>query len=129
MPQSSPAFRRLFTRPDEPGTRDHRQVYQVIQIHPAAPAKPESGAPCNGCGICCASEPCPVGALLSRRRSGACVALSWSPTDSIYRCGLVDDAAALLPAAWRGAAPLVARLAKRFIAAGVGCDCSLEVAG
>lgn len=23
-----------------------------------APEKPEEGAPCNGCGFCCAAEPC-----------------------------------------------------------------------
>jgi hypothetical protein len=26
-----------------------------------APAKPEEFAPCNGCGVCCASEVCKVG--------------------------------------------------------------------
>ena len=45
---------------------------QVIRLHPAAPAKPPETAPCNGCGVCCAAEPCPIGVLVSGRRTGAC---------------------------------------------------------
>jgi len=41
-------------------------VREVILIHPEAPAKPPLGAPCNGCGVCCLAEPCPVGVLVSR---------------------------------------------------------------
>ena len=64
----------------------------VIHIHPLAPAKPAFGAACNGCGVCCLSQPCPVGMLVSRRRSGACDALRWDESATIYRCGLIDPA-------------------------------------
>ena len=37
----------------------------LIRIHADAPAKPPVGAPCNGCGVCCLLEPCPLGVLLS----------------------------------------------------------------
>lgn len=104
-------------------------MYQVIHLHPAAPSKPAPGKPCNGCGVCCAAQPCPIGALVSRRRNGACSALAWSQEQAIYRCGLVDEPAAHLPSGLRAAAPLVARIAKRFIAAGIGCDCTLRVTG
>jgi hypothetical protein len=100
---------------------------RVIAIHPAAPPKPHWGVPCNGCGVCCLSEPCPVGMLLSRRRHGACVALVWSEPAACYRCGLLVAPAEQLPALLRPAAPLLQKMARRFIAAGIGCDCDIEL--
>jgi hypothetical protein len=90
----------------------------VIHLHVQAPAKPPAGQPCNGCGACCATEPCPLGAVMSRRRSGACVALEWSETDARYQCGLMRKAAAT------GRPAL--RLVARWIAAGKGCDAELQ---
>jgi hypothetical protein len=98
----------------------------VIHLHPPAPAKPVLGAPCNGCGVCCAFEPCPLGAIVSRSRSGACRALRWDGEHSRYRCGLAAAPLDALPALPRWLAPAVARLARRWISAGSGCDCSLE---
>ena len=43
----------------------------VVWLHAEAPPKPAEGAPCNGCGLCCLAEPCPLGVLVSRRRTGA----------------------------------------------------------
>ena len=60
---------------------------QVIHIHVQAPAKPAEGAPCNGCGVCCLTQPCPLGILLSGTRTGACAALRWREVDSRYICG------------------------------------------
>lgn len=109
----------------------------VIHVQPLAPAKPPLGAPCNGCGVCCLSGPCPLGMLLSRRRSGACQALRWDAAARQYRCGALTDTVAVLqmalprglravarPGAW-----LLSRLAGRWIAAGRGCDSSLLVQG
>lgn len=95
---------------------------RVIHIQPEAPPKPGLGAPCNGCGVCCLAEPCPLGVLLSRRRRGACVALTWDGAQSRYQCGALLRAQAR-PAwlAW----PAVALL-KRWIAAGAGCDAEWE---
>jgi hypothetical protein len=101
---------------------------QVIHIHAQAPAKPAEGDACNGCGVCCSSAPCPMGALLSRRLSGVCVALRWHDDALRYRCAMVDEPASVLNALPAWLAPLAARLALRWIAAGVGCDCSLEAA-
>jgi MinD superfamily P-loop ATPase len=86
---------------------------RVIRIA-AAPAKPASGSACNGCGVCCLAEPCPVGIVVSRRRTGACRALRWD--GARYRCGVLSAAAG-----WR------ASLLARWIAAGRGCDSSAEV--
>lgn len=109
---------------------------QIIHIQPDAPRKPAPGQPCNGCGVCCLVEPCPLGQLLSRRRRGACAALRWDATTSLYRCGALLAPDAVLRAAipvWLGRwmhpclLPLLRRQAARWIAAGQGCDCSLEV--
>jgi hypothetical protein len=100
---------------------------QVIRLHPAAPAKPAEAAPCNGCGVCCAAEPCPIGVLVSGRRTGACVALQWNPGAGLYRCGMVDAPRTVLPRLPRALAPLVSRLARRWISAASGCDSNLVV--
>jgi len=96
---------------------------RVILLRPEAPAKPAPGQPCNGCGVCCAAEPCPVGQWLSRRRHGACRALAWHDGDARYRCGLLAEPARWLP--WLPQA-LTRRLARRWIAAGDGCDSDYE---
>lgn len=98
---------------------------RVILLHALAPAKPATGEPCNGCGWCCAAEPCPLGALLSRRRRGACVALLWSHEERRYRCGAVSDPKQFvrwLPAAW------LRRAALRWISAAKGCDADITAA-
>jgi hypothetical protein len=96
----------------------------VIHLHRAAPAKPREGEVCNGCGVCCASEPCPAGVLVSRRRLGRCAALTWNEAGGLYRCGLIEQPRQHLPRGLRWAAPLLARWARRAISAGAGCDCS-----
>lgn len=109
---------------------------KIIHVQPLAPAKPPTRAPCNGCGVCCLAEPCPLGIVLSGRRSGPCDALRWQARDARYRCGAVGQPVevvrAALPVALRVLAPwlgwLLGQLAARWIAAGQGCDSTLEVA-
>lgn len=102
----------------------------IVWLHAQAPAKPPPGAPCNGCGVCCAWQPCPVGVVLSRRRRGACVALRWEEPPGRYRCGVLADAArprtgTTLPArAWQW---LARACIARWIGAGTGCDCDAQV--
>jgi hypothetical protein len=101
-------------------------AHRVILLHQAAPPKPPAGQACNGCGVCCAAAPCPLGILISRRRRGRCAALSWDDGDGRYRCGVVGEPQRWLPwlpRAW------ARRLALRWIAAQQGCDSDLEVAG
>ena len=110
---------------------------RIIHIQPEAPRKPSMGQPCNGCGVCCLYEPCPLGCLLSRRRRGPCLAVRWDDARTRYVCGALNEPeevlAAALPAALARLAPGLARLFSRFaarwIAAGQGCDCELEVDG
>lgn len=113
--------------PARPDALPTGPAHRVIAIHPDAPPKPAWGQPCNGCGVCCLQEPCPVGVLLSRRRDGACDALRWSEAESRYRCGLLSQPADVLPRPLRPWALPIARAAHRWIAAGIGCDCDTEV--
>lgn len=102
----------------------------VIWIHPEAPTKPALGEPCNGCGVCCLAEPCPLGMLVSLKRRGACRALQWSEDDHQYRCGMLAHPTryvglrTLRPDGWLNR--LIRRYARRMIAAGIGCDADIE---
>lgn len=77
-----------------------------------------------------------MGVVLSRQRRGACRALHWQEASHQYRCGAIVTPQETLehslprPLGWlaRPTAPLLHRLALRWIAAGVGCDSSLEPA-
>lgn len=99
----------------------------VVWVHPQAPAKPAEGAPCNGCGVCCLWAPCPLGMVVSRRRTGPCVALRWSDSHQRYQCAMVADPDSVT--GWRNPWVLgvLASLARRWIAAGTGCDAHLQV--
>ena len=91
--------------------------------------KPPPGEACNGCGVCCLAEPCPVGVVISGRLTGPCRALRWDAMLQLYRCGVLGAAAGATHArrsAWLARAR--ATIVGRWIAAGEGCDCSLEVA-
>jgi hypothetical protein len=111
------------------------RAYKTITIEPSAPTKPPLGAPCNGCGICCLDQPCPIGMVLTGRRHGACLALQWDSQQAQYRCGAIAQPARVLterlPVRLRRLAsplaPLLAGLARRSIALDAGCDCDLEV--
>ena len=97
-----------------------------IAIHPAAPPKPALGAPCNGCGVCCAAQPCPVSQLLLGHRTGACPALQWRESERRYFCGMVLAPANFLrwlPQSWSA---FCGRRFARWIAAGIGCDSDIE---
>ncbi len=99
---------------------------QVIYLHTEAPRKPAPGQACNGCGVCCATEPCPVGQVISRRTRGACAALLWSAPERLYRCGLVCGASTLWPGLPGWLESPLAWLARRWISAASGCDATLE---
>jgi hypothetical protein len=104
---------------------------QIIHIHPEAPPKPALGAACNGCGVCCLAEPCPVGVLVSRRLKGSCRALVWRASAGRYQCGLLVgwSPEGVGKPGWlrRQAGALWLRWARRMISAGSGCDASMEV--
>ena len=49
--------------------------------------KPAYGDPCNGCGLCCLAEPCPIAKEILGQSEGACKALVFD--DGRYWCDLV----------------------------------------
>jgi hypothetical protein len=106
----------------------------VIPIAVLAPPKPAVGQPCNGCGLCCLYQPCPLGMVLSGARQGACAALRWDERTQRYLCGaMVAPHEVLQQAGYRGIrplagmlAPVLRRLAGRWIASGQGCDSTIE---
>lgn len=110
------------------------RLQKIILIHSAASPKPAVGVPCNGCGVCCLYEPCPLGVVLSRRRQGSCVAVRWSEDSAQYRCGALCESEAVLrslfPARMGSVvpwlAPVLMKLAQRWIGLGIGCDSTLE---
>ncbi|MBQ0934932.1 hypothetical protein [Ideonella paludis] len=98
---------------------------RVILLRQEAPAQPSPGEPCNGCGVCCAAEPCPLGILVSGRRQGRCRALHWDTALSLYRCGMVSQPQRLWPWLPLWARASVSRWARRWISSASGCDATL----
>ena len=74
-----------------------------------APPKPRYGAPCNGCGFCCAAERCKIGVALLGDGPGPCPGMRFK--EGIFRCGVLEEAPPL-------AQPLIAYM----LAIGRGCD-------
>lgn len=68
--------------------------------------------------------------VLSGARSGPCQALRWQDSGNRYVCGAIVEPRSVLPGwlNWAGgwAAVFLPRLALRWVAAGQGCDSSLE---
>jgi hypothetical protein len=88
-----------------------------IPIYQDAPIKPAYGATCNGCGICCLDELCPIAIVRYRRRKGPCPQLSWVPELQHYRCQWLVSASS----------PWLRWWVQRAIFAGKGCDSTAEV--
>ena len=105
-------------------------VARTIWLHCDAPPKPALGAPCNGCGTCCAVEPCPPGMLISLRTRGRCRLLRFDSAGSRYRCALMPASQAAPRSALATIVEwprrLQRRLVARWIGAGLGCDSSVE---
>ncbi len=83
------------------------------------PRKPLEGAPCNGCGLCCATALCALALELLEAREAPCPAMEFA--NGRFWCGLVRK-----PSRYCGTPPLSDRLIRSFIeralAIGEGCD-------
>lgn len=78
------------------------------------PDKPKLGAPCNGCGVCCARLICPAGEIAYPGAHAPCPGLKITPGRSRTYCELV--AGEILS----GAKPLLQA------ALGIGRGCSMD---
>lgn len=97
-------------------------MIQTVVLRADAPAKPAVGERCNGCGICCAAERCPVAWLFLSRARESCAALAWDAAAQRYVCGMVvqpSDYLRWLPQRWQ---PRAGAWFAYRIAAGQGCD-------
>lgn len=114
------------------------EAQHTIWLKQQAPVKPALGQVCNGCGVCCTAEPCPVARVFLWQRHGACRALQWQDTEKIYRCGLLVQPRDYLrwlryvlkcvPLSWQTEAEkIIQRVIRRWIASGIGCDSDAEI--
>jgi len=78
------------------------------------PDQPAFGAPCNGCGLCCAREVCAIGRLAFGDVPPPCPGLTYAEGRLWCRLVLVEQAA--------GLAPVLATA----LGIGRGCDASFE---
>ncbi|MFZ2999689.1 MAG: hypothetical protein WA071_05120 [Undibacterium umbellatum] len=100
----------------------------IIWLHASAPAKPALGQACNGCGVCCAAEPCPVARVFLWQFKGSCRALEWHADVQQYRCGMLLQAASYVRWLPRGWQSWFAKRVRRWIAAGTACDSDASAA-
>jgi hypothetical protein len=59
----------------------------MIRLSESLPMKPTMGDACNGCGICCAIQPCAISIEIIGRSSGRCQALEVN--EGRTYCGIV----------------------------------------
>ena len=95
----------------------------AVSLRADAPQKPPVGQPCNGCGVCCAVTPCPLGRLIYCRVSGTCPGLHWDGELRRYLCHPLSRR----ELAGGGRPSLMVRWLRRTIAAGIGCDFDASV--
>lgn len=86
------------------------------------PVKPSFGSACNGCGYCCAVEPCKVARefIPDHPTGGQCLALEW--TEGRFACGMIRRPGYYmrLPNDW--ADGLIGSMIADALGAGKGCD-------
>lgn len=100
---------------------------QIIKINAQAPTKPVLGAPCNGCAVCCASEPCPVSLALLWPHNAPCKALVWHEDTKHYRCGMVSEPSHFVKWLPKRMDKIASKVFKRWIAADTVCDSNVEM--
>ena len=88
------------------------------------PVKPAKGEGCNGCGYCCAEEPCHLAVeYIGAGTEGPCPALEFE--EGRAWCGLVRHASRYmdLPNDWADA--VLGEMFATALGAGRGCDAEL----
>lgn len=110
----------------EPHNLSGAQVSPIALIDGTAgarlPIKPAHGSPCNGCGLCCAMEPCGVARefIPNHPEEGPCLALEWEA--GRFSCGMIRRPSHYmrLPNDW--ADGVLGEMIADALGAGRGCD-------
>lgn len=87
-----------------------------------APEKPPMGAPCNGCGFCCAAEPCGVAVEMigADPDEGPCPAMEF--VSGRFRCGLILHPSHYVADVPAFADEVIGRMIADALGSGRGCD-------
>ena len=88
-----------------------------------APRYPGFGAPCNGCGFCCAAESCGLAVEFIGTTTGPCPAMEFD--DGRFLCGLVRNPSKYLDTPAFGDHMLGAIFAQ-VLGVGRGCDSTMS---
>ncbi len=92
---------------------------RCVRACEVAPEKPEEGAPCNGCGFCCAAGPCGLAVEFLGVTVGPCPAMEFEA--GRFWCGLVRNPSSYLDMPAFGD-PVVGAIFARAVGIGRGCD-------
>jgi len=91
-------------------------------LPPTAPPKPAFGDACNGCGVCCQQEVCPLGRATFGEVAAPCPALVFG--QARFWCALVLGEREL-----RRQDPSEPPCLETMLAIGLGCDSEAPAAG
>ncbi len=97
----------------------------VTNVQSGPIAKPSYGLPCNGCGLCCQNEICPLGQFAFPSWQAPCPALERD--GDRFVCGLVNrpEVYAPIKTAVNGVEEMRAA-AMHANGVGIGCDARLD---
>jgi len=87
-----------------------------------APEYPGFGSPCNGCGFCCAAEPCQIARDIAGFTEGPCAAMEFE--EGRFVCGIVKAPSRYIGTPDFGDAFIGAMIAQA-LGIGMGCDSAI----
>lgn len=84
--------------------------------------KPAFGSPCNGCGLCCVAELCPVAEIVFPDHGplGPCPALQW--VGPLARCGMMIEPGRYMIGQLSFADGFIGEVIQSLLGSGLGCD-------
>lgn len=89
------------------------------EMSETAPEYPGYGLPCNGCGFCCAAEPCQVARDFAGFTEGPCPAMQFE--ESRFVCGMVRNPSRYIDTP-KAADDFIGAMIGEALGVGKGCD-------
>ncbi len=111
----------MFGEPAKIILQSRRTRYNIRAMNLPVLNKPTFGAPCNGCGYCCAVELCELAEEHFAGAVAPCPALEYR--DGRFLCGLVLRPSHHLKMHFTGGDKILTPLFLQAIGAGQGCGC------